>query len=331
MSDFTPAVLLAGEEHLLRLEAAEAQRVEWRAQGFEERLVFHVESRFDWNELSASFYAVSLFAQRRIIDVRLPTGKPGKVGAKVIADFCADPPAETALLVTADVWGKRYEAAWSKAIAKVGRVQVFWPVKHRDLPSWVAQRLRSRGLPTDSTLIDVLVSRSEGNLLALSQSIDKLVLLLETTEGVPSSDQLLALVADQSHFDVFGLCDALLARQLDRAIRAMQCLRAEGERVAGVLPMISSTLLELDAAVRGEPVNTWPARKRQIQQAARRLDRTRMTTVMAQLAKVERISKGRGFGGEWRDLERLIWLVAGDRPPMPEQTIMDGRLAGLVG
>lgn len=331
MSDFTPAVLLAGEEHLLRLEAAEAQRAEWRGQGFEERLVFHADSKFDWNELSASFYAVSLFAQRRIIDVRLPTGKPGKVGSKVIADFCAEPPADTALLVTADVWGKKYEGAWSKAIAKVGRTQVFWPVKHRELPSWVAQRLRSRGLPTDSNLIDVLVSRSEGNLLALAQSIDKLVLLLETSEGVPSTDKLLALIADQSHFNVFGLCDALLARQLHRAVRAMQCLRAEGERVAGILPMISSTLLELDAAVRGELFHTWPARKRQVQQAARNLDRRRMTAVMTQLAKVERVSKGRGFGHEWRDLERLIWLVAGDRAPMPDGKVMDGRLAGLSG
>ncbi|RZA11215.1 MAG: DNA polymerase III subunit delta, partial [Lysobacteraceae bacterium] len=142
-----PAYLVAGNEPLLVLEAADAVRTAARAAGIDERDVHDMEGRdADWGALDAAINSPSLFASRRLVEVRLPTGKPGAEGGKLIAGFCASPPSDVVLLVVAGEWSKAHAGKWSEAIARSGHVTVAWPVKPHELNGWIGQRLRSRGV-----------------------------------------------------------------------------------------------------------------------------------------------------------------------------------------
>jgi DNA polymerase-3 subunit delta len=134
-----PVWLIASGEPLLLLEAADRVRQRARELGHIEREVFEADARFDWSELEASSAALSLFATRRLLEVRLPTGKPGKEGAALIEKFCAAPVPDVLLLVTAAEWSGKHDAAWSRAIAKTGNVVVLWPPRPHELPGWIAR------------------------------------------------------------------------------------------------------------------------------------------------------------------------------------------------
>ena len=150
-----PAYLIAGPEPLRVLEAADAVRAAARAQGVGEREVFEAEGNQrepDWNAMEASFRAPSLFASKRLLELRLPTGKPGTEGSRVVTDFCADPPPDVTLLVTCGDWSRQHGGKWSEAIARVGSVAIAWQIKPHELPAWIEQRLRSRGLGAKRSL-----------------------------------------------------------------------------------------------------------------------------------------------------------------------------------
>ena len=173
-----PAYLIAGPEPLRVLETADAVRAQARADGIGEREVFDADGRdFDWNLLAQSVSAMSLFASRRLIEVRLPSAKPGKDGSEAILEFCAQPPPDVVLLITGNDWSRQHGGKWSEAIAQVGHHVIAWAMKPHELPDWVERRLRTRGLRADRDAVQRLVERIEGNLLAAAQEIDKLALL----------------------------------------------------------------------------------------------------------------------------------------------------------
>jgi DNA polymerase-3 subunit delta len=222
-----PAYLVAGSETLLVLEAADAVRATARAQGIGEREVHDMEGRdADWGGLDASIHAPSLFASQRLIEIRLPTGKPGAEGAKLISGFCAAPPRDVVLLVVAGEWSKAHAGKWSEAIAKAGHVAIAWPVKPHELAGWIGQRLRSRGVKATPDAVARLAQRVEGNLLAAAQEVDKLALLLQGQAEVLDAERMDALVADSARFDVFRLVDAALNGQPAQVSRVIAGLKA---------------------------------------------------------------------------------------------------------
>ena len=237
-SGLQPAYLIAGPEPLRVLEAADAVRAAARAQGIAEREVFDAEGSRepDWDAMQASFRAPSLFASRRLVELRLPTGKPGKDGSAVILDFCADPPADVVLLVTAGEWSRKHGGKWSEAIGRVGRVSVAWTVKPHELPGWIEQRLRARGLRADHDAVQQLAERVDGNLLAAAQEIDKLVLLSDGASIDAATME--SLVADAARLDVLRVVDAAMNGQADQVSRMLAGLRAEGEAVPALLGMV---------------------------------------------------------------------------------------------
>ena len=172
-----PAYLIAGPETLRVLEAADAVRTAARAQGVSEREVFEPDGRdIDWNAVEATFRAPSLFASRRLVEIRLPTTKPGKDGAAVISGFCADPPPDITLLVTGGEWSRQHGGKWSEAITGIGHLVVAWQVKPHELEGWIDARLRSRNVLADRSAVQQLAERVDGNLLAAAQEVDKLAL-----------------------------------------------------------------------------------------------------------------------------------------------------------
>jgi DNA polymerase-3 subunit delta len=314
-----PAYLIAGAEPLRVLEAADAVRLRARAQGIGEREIFDVDARFNWSLLEASLHAPSLFSAQRLLEVRLPSGKPGTDGAKVLAGFCADPPPDVVLLVTCDEWSRQHGGKWSEAIARVGHVVVAWPVKAHDLPEWIERRMRARGLRADRDAVQVLAERVEGNLLAAAQEIDKLALL---DEGATiDAARMESLVADAARFDVFRLLDAAMNGQGAHAARMLAGLRAEGVAVPALLGMVAMELQRAAAlaqvqarggnlAAEFKAQRIWDSKQAAYKRALARHDAARWDEFVARIGRVDRAAKGRGEGDPWQQLERVLLAVA---------------------
>ena len=320
-----PAYLVAGPEPLLVLEAADAVRVAARAQGIEEREVHDMEGRdADWDALAASIHAPSLFASRRLIEVRLPTGKPGNEGSKLVCEFCAQPPADVVLLVVANEWSNRHAGKWSEAIGRVGHSCIAWQVKPHELNGWIDRRLRSRGVKAAPDAVARLAQRIEGNLLAAAQEVDKLALLMQGDAAAKPLDAeaMDALVADSARFDVFRLVDAALNGNPPQVSRMLGGLRAEGEAVPALMGMVVKELQTTAALARARNLaaeckaqRIWPAKEAVYKRALGRHPPERWQRFLAEAGRVDRISKGRGRVGEestdaWLQLERLLLAVA---------------------
>lgn len=320
-----PAYLVAGPEPLLVLEAADAVRVAARAQGIEEREVHDMEGRdADWDAVAASIHAPSLFASRRLIEVRLPTGKPGNEGSKLVCEFCAQPPADVVLLVVANEWSNRHAGKWSEAIGRVGHSCIAWQVKPHELNGWIDRRLRSRGVKAAPDAVARLAQRIEGNLLAAAQEVDKLALLMQGDAAAKPLDAeaMDALVADSARFDVFRLVDAALSGNPPQVARMLGGLRAEGEAVPALMGMVVKELQTTAALARARNLaaeckaqRIWPAKEAVYKRALGRHPPERWQRFLAEAGRVDRISKGRGRVGEestdaWLQLERLLLAVA---------------------
>ncbi|MEE7561250.1 DNA polymerase III subunit delta, partial [Xanthomonas sp. Kuri4-2] len=244
-----PAYLIAGPETLRVLEAADAIRVRARAEGISEREVFDADGRdFDWNQLDATFNAPSLFSARRLVELRLPSGKPGKEGAEVITGFCANPPPDVVLLITCNDWSKAHQGKWADAVGRIGTLSVAWAIKPHELSDWIERRLRGKGLRADPAAVQRLSERVEGNLLAAAQEIDKLALLADGQ--VLDLDAMESLVADAARYDVFRLAEACLSGQPVAVVRMLAGLRAEGEAAAALMPILIKELVRTAALAR---------------------------------------------------------------------------------
>ena len=330
-----PAYLIAGPETLLVLEAVDAVRAAARAQGIDERIVFDMEGRdADWDGLSASIHAPSLFASRRLVEVRLPTGKPGNDGSKLICEFCADPPPDVVLLVVANDWSRQHSGKWTEAIGRIGHSCIAWQVKPHELTGWIERRLRNHGVKATPDAVARLTQRIEGNLLAAAQEIEKLALLFDGTpsNGMPSNSMPLdaarmdALVADSACYDVFRLVDATLNGQPAQVSRMLRGLRAEGEAVPALLGMLAMELHRGAALARtkarGGNLNAefkaqriWDSKQAIYTRALGRHPAPHWERFVAEVGRVDRIAKGRGRPGvepddAWLQLERLLLAVA---------------------
>ena len=316
-----PVYLVAGPETLHVLEAADAVRARARAAGIE-RETFDADGRDPgWDALSASFNAPSLFSSRRLLELRLPGGKPGKVGAKVIEDFCQDPPGDVTLLIVGGEWSKAHHGKWVDAVSRRGVVSIAWALKSHELPGWIDRRLRDRGLRATPEAVQALAERVEGNLLAAAQEIDKLALL--APEGVIDIDAMQSLVADAARYDVFRLVESTLSGQPAQVRRMLVGLRGEGEQVAGLMPMVTRELLRAAALARAQAnggnlaaemkaQGLWESRQAPFKRALQRhATALRWNRFLAYASRIDRAAKGRGPGEPWQLLERLLLAIAG--------------------
>lgn len=219
--------LVTGDEHLLVDEALDAIRAAARDSGFTSRDRHVAMTGFDWSQLHNSGANLSLFAERHIVELRLPTGKPGRAGSQSIADFVGSTGDDLLFIVVTPKLDQRSQSAkWVKALESAGVMIQVWPVGLRELPGWIARRMRSNGLQPDRDAVAMIADRVEGNLLAAAQEIEKLRLILG--EGRVTANDIGNAVADSSRYDVFKLVDAALVGDARRAVRILSGLRAEG-------------------------------------------------------------------------------------------------------
>jgi len=281
--------------------------------------VMHAEKGFDWNELLSASNAMSLFAEKRVIDLRLPSGKPGKDGGAVLAEYVERPPEDTILLISSGKVDKRSQSAkWYKALDTVGVTMQVWPVETAEMPRWLDQRLRSRGLQPDRESVRIIAERVEGNLLAAAQEVDKLLLL--NGPGPLSAEQVEAAVADSARFDVFGLVDTALAGDAARLTRMLDGLRAEGVEPILVLWALTRELrsladmaaqIESGKGLDGVLARVWGKRKGPVKMGLQRHNRARWQQMLRRAARLDRVIKGAATGNAWDELLQLTLLMAG--------------------
>lgn len=225
--NLAPCYLVSGDEHLLAAEALDILRESARQKGFTSRDLHIATTGFDWSSLRDSTANLSLFAERRIIELRLPTGKPGLAGSKAIVDLIEQTGSDLMLIVVAPKLDRSGQSSkWVKALESAGVNVTIWPIGPRELPGWISERMRRVGLQPDRDAIAMIADRVEGNLLAAGQEIEKLRLL--HGEGKVTAEDVSSAVANSSRFDVFILVDAALGGDAKRALKVLAGLQAEG-------------------------------------------------------------------------------------------------------
>ncbi len=321
--NLAPVYLIGGDEALLVQEAADAVRARARALGYTGREVMVVDKAFDWNELLTAANSLSLFAEQRIIEVRLPTGKPGDAGAKALRAYAERPAEDTLLLVICsqlDPSGRR--SKWAQALEQAGVMVTVWPVDARHLPAWIQKRMQGCGLQPSQEAVDLLAERVEGNLLAAVQEIDKLALLYS---GPVDAEAVAAGVGDSARYGVFVLVESALSGQGARCQRILDGLRAEGVAVMPVLGGLAYELRKLlpmaKAMAEGEAVDrvmarfrVWDSRKAAVKQALLRHRLGAWQACLCRCTRIDRVAKGQAPGNEWDELLQLTLQIAGQAP-----------------
>lgn len=320
-----PLYVVAGEEPLLVQEAADQIRVRAREQGALEREVLHVETGFDWAQLAQTGDSLSLFAKRRLVELRLNDAKPGEAGGRALARYAERAPEQVTLLIIAGrLDRKARSAAWYRALERAGVVVYAWPVKRAQWPKWITARCRAHGLAADAAAVEVLAERTDGNLLACAQEIQKLALLYP--DGRLDRNRVLSSVGDHARFNVFDLPDRVLAGRAREAVRSLRRLREEGVEPVLVLWALTRDLrlLVRAAALRDRGVSLdqafkragiWSFRQPTFRAALSRLDCTGTQRLLAHAAHADRVVKGARGGQPWAELLELCCLAAG--APLP--------------
>lgn len=315
-----PLYVVHGDEPLLTLETVDRLRVEARTQGATERQVLQFEARSDWGQLTAQSATLSLFAEKRLLEIRLPTGKPGVQGAAALEKFAAsmnDAQIAIVLLPKLDKTGK--SSVWFTALASEGVVIEVPSIERAGLPRWIAQRLARNQQTAPNDALEFMADQVEGNLLAAHQEISKLALLYPT--GTLTLAQVQDAVLNVARYGVGQLSEALLAGDLPRCLRIADGLKAEGEglplvvwavsnEVESILRFKQATAAGRHPATLKNELRLWGTREGQVANAARRLGTEALLQATTQLADVDRMAKGlpgrHGKADPWEALTHVF-------------------------
>ena len=311
-----PLYAIHGDEPLLSLEAGDAIRTRARAGGFSERVALVAERNFDWGQLAASAASLSLFGERKLIELRIPSGKPGVEGAEAIAAFCTDlSPDVLAMVMLPRLDRAGQSTPWFQALeAKAVVVNVF-PVERSRLPEWIAARLARQKQHASPETLRFLADCVEGNLLAAHQEVQKLALL--RPEGELDFDAVRESVMNVARYDAGKLAEAMLAGDRLRLARMLAGLRGEGEAAPRVLWLLAEEIRAVcrvqDGIAAGRPLaevlreaRVWgDARQTLVGGAARKFSRSSLLAALEHAAGVDRIVKGVVKGDAWDELLQL--------------------------
>ncbi|WP_312921713.1 DNA polymerase III subunit delta [Stutzerimonas nitrititolerans] len=322
-----PVYVVSGDEHLLCQEACDAIRAACRQQAFSERQVLSVESGFDWGQLLEAGANLSLFAERRLLELRIPSGKPGDKGAAALLHYLARPAEDAVLLISLPkLDGSTQKTKWAKALIDGKDVQFLqvWPVDAAQLPQWIRQRLSQAGLAADQEAVELIAARVEGNLLAAAQEIEKLKLLAE--DGRVTADTVQAAVADSARYDVFGLIDAALQGHPEHSLRMLEGLRGEGIEAPVILWALARELRLLaniaQQYAQGVPLErafsqarppVWDKRRPLVSKALQRHDVAGWQRLLMAAQLIDEQIKGQAEGDPWIGLSNLCLQLSGRR------------------
>lgn len=313
--ELRPLYVLYGDEPLLVLEAADAIRAKSRASGYSEREVLTVLPQFDWGQLLAAGGNLSLFGDKKLIDLRIPGGKPGKEGGAALQQWCQNLSSDNLLLITLPELDWREEkAAWFTTLVNAGVAIKLNAPPLAELPGWIAGRLRRQQQSAELDSLKFIADRVEGNLLAAHQEIQKLGLLYPT--GKLSLEQVREAVLNVARYDLDSLREALLAGDVARLTRTLDGLMQEGEAPPLVLWAMTEEIRAL-TGIRvgldsGRPADqlfkdakVWGPRQAPVKKALQRLSTATLETALRHAGAIDRLVKGVGQGNIWEEFLRL--------------------------
>ncbi|WP_188150447.1 DNA polymerase III subunit delta [Teredinibacter waterburyi] len=331
-----PVYLITGDEPLVVQECCDIIRKSARAQGYTERELHHTDGGFSWDDLYHAASSLSLFADKKIIEIRVHNGKPGDAGSKALCDYCAHPAEDTLLLLVMPKLEKSAQnSKWYKAIDGSGDIVTVWPVGVQQLPRWVDQRLKAAGLNADSEAIDILCAKVEGNLLAAVQEIEKLKLLSDN--NFIDAQLMSSAVMDSARYDIFGLVDKAISGDCRAAVATLHGLRSEGTEALPILWALSREVRALaniaEAQYHGESFDmacrragVWDKRKPLVKQALHRLKLRDLQMLQRKSALIDRSVKGAASSNPWSLLLDMVLTIAGVQVFSPRTQRMELRI-----
>jgi DNA polymerase-3 subunit delta len=306
------AYLVSGDEALLVGEAADAIRARVKRAGFEEREVHFIERVADWDDVRAASSNLSLFGSRKLIELRLPSGKPGVGGANAIVELLKNPSADNVyLMLTGKLEREQNNSAWVKAFETAGAWLPVWPVEVARLPQWLRARAAALEIELDDDALRFIVDRTEGNLLAAYQELEKLRLTGGRRINLAGAQ---ASIADSARFDVFQLGEAALGADVARALRILAGLRSEGVEATLALWSLSREIhnvwgtTDSTSGARG-----WQKPSAALENAKRRAARLPYARLATRLARADRMIKGQQRGDAWDEMAIIVVEFAGRR------------------
>jgi len=316
-----PVYLISGDEPLQIQEAADAIRSAAYKAGYDNREVFSVDAGFSWHAWLQAANAGSIFAERKIIDLRIPSGKPGAEGSKALLSYCERLPDDTLLLITTGKLPTSAKTAkWVQRLEKTGVFIQAWPLQGGQLIEWLQQRLKQKGMQANQTLLQVLADRIEGNLSAAAQEVEKLYVLFGP--GKLDTQAVLDTVSDNSRYDVFVLIDNVLSAQADRSIKIFHGLKAEGIAAPVMLwaltrevRLLAAVKQQLKQGLQRNTVfrknNIWEKRQPLVNSALQRLTVQHLHQAILLSAVTDRQIKGEAKGDGWETLMKICLLLSG--------------------
>ena len=316
-----PVYVISGDEPLLVQECADLVRQQARDQGCSEREVIDAGvSRFDWQEIMHHATSMSLFAERKLVEIRLPSGKPGTEGSKALCEYLAMANGEDVLMLVAGKIDKQStNSKWYKTLDKAGATIQVWPIAARELPRWLQQRVANAGMSIDQEAVQLLADRVEGNLLAAVQEIEKLKLL--ATDQRITAATVTDSVLDNARYNLFEMTDTALAGNAQGSLRMLHGLRGEGTEPSVILWSLARevrTLYDMQAECdQGASVQqalaskrVWKNRMGLMRGALGRHNTASLTELLHQLSRADGSIKGFADGSPWDRLEDLVLQLA---------------------
>ncbi len=315
VSGLKPLYVIHGDALLLVTEAADSIRTAARNAGYTERDTLTADQHFKWGELRNCAQSLSLFADRKVIDLRIPSGKPGLEGSKALQEHADNISEDILTLITLPKldWTTQ-KSQWFNALSNHGVMISADDIPLQQLPDWIAGRLHRQSQSTDRATLEFLADRCEGNLLAAFQEIQKLALLFPP--GALSFEQVKDAVMDVARYDIFKLSEAMLSGDIVRYAHILEGLRAEGTSTVLILWAVTEEIRTLGklltATARGENIRdvmrTQRVRKEKqglIENAARRIRLPHIERAIMHAAKLDKLIKGLQGGDEWDEFLQL--------------------------
>ncbi len=313
-----PVYMVSGDEPLQQMESLDLIRAFLRDSDFSEREILDVDAQFDWQRLLDEAANMSLFATRRIVELRLPSAKPGKQGSQVLKDYLARPPEDTVLIINAGkVDSNAKKSAWFKAVDQNGLVVQCWPIPVDKLSPWLRQRFKARAMDADDDVLAYISQHVEGNLLAADQEIEKLYLLLGP--GRITYADVAEAVTSQSRYSVFELVDMMLVGNSKRVIKIIAGLKAEGivpvvvnwalAKDIRLLALVAQDASSADFTLKRSGV--WSSRVTLFKSCLARHSQRSLQLMLKRCAYLDAVSKGMIDANIWDEIETLCVRLAG--------------------
>ena len=323
-----PVYMISGDEPLQLMEAADQIRAACRKAGYTGNERYQVDNArsFDWQALAMSGNTMSLFGDKKVVGLHIPSGKPGTEGAKALKKWCEAPPEDTVLLITTGRPEGRFQtSAWFKAIDKAGITMQVWPLSPDKTRGWIEQRIKAAGVLADAAAIDLLVERVEGNLLAAKQEVEKLAILYADQKIGPQ--EVLASVTDSSRYTIIDLIDAALNNETSRAIKVLNGLRAAGDSPVLICWHLGSEVRKINAVLsridEGENPSqamfksgVWKNKQAMVGKIIRSRKRVFWLRATADCSYLDLLSKGMASGELWTEISAFVTRLSGSRWPL---------------